>query len=62
MFTTKKQSLASRTKSLALRIALLTGKISVPVLPIMSLLLVSELVSTPLLPASITTKSSMDRA
>ena len=62
MFTTKKQSLASRTKSLALRIALLTGKISVPVLPIMSLLLVSELVSTPLLPASITTKSSMGRA
>ena len=62
MFTTKKQSLESKTKSLALRTTQLTGKISVPVLPIMSLQLVSELVSTPLLLASITTKSSMDRA
>ena len=62
MFTIKKLSLESRIKSLALRKMLIAGKISVHALPIMSLLPVKELVSMPPLPASITTKSSMDRA
>ena len=62
MSTIKKLSLELRIKSLALRTTQLAGRISVHALPIMSLLLVKELVSTPLLLASITIKYSMVRA